>query len=288
MKELVVLLPTLNEEKAITKVIKAIPITALKRMGYKTRVLVVDGHSKDNTVKKALNEGARVIMQEGRGKGSAIRTAFKELRKEMPDAVVMMDADNTYDPRDMPKLLLPILIGEADIVIGAREKKTHFIGNALLTLTANIAFRGRTRDLCSGYWAFNTKSLKLINIKANGFDVESDLFAQANKHNLRIESVNIKYRERIGESKLNRSDAIKIFARIIRNIRDWHPLMLFGTSGLIILIISIIFGFRVVNDYLTRGYVNAIGTAIFTIFTAITGFFLIGMGLILDLMEQKR
>ncbi len=287
MKTLVVLLPTLNEEKAIVKVIKAIPITAIRNLGYKTKVLVVDGGSTDKTVELAKSQGAKVITQKGKGKGNGFKSALLYLKKNMPDILVMLDADYTYDPKDIPKMILPIITGEADVVVGAREKRTHNFGNKLLTFAANSVFKQKIKDLCTGYWAFNSKAIKMIDISANGFDLESDLFSQINKHKLRIVSVDVKYRGRIGESKLKKKDAFAIIARLIRNIRDWNPLALFGTSGLIILLFSLFFGFKVVNDYLQRGYVVAIGTAILSIFLAITGFFMIGMALILDLLERK-
>jgi len=287
MKTLTVVLPTLNEEKAIVKVIKAIPHVALRKLGYKANILVIDGQSKDKTVKLAKQQGAKVITQKGKGKGDAIKTIFRKLKQNPPDITVMLDADYTYDPQEMPKIILPLIINEADVVMGARQTKTNYVGNAILTGVANKVFNNTTDDLCTGYWAFNTKAIKKIDIKANGFDLETDLFAQANKNKLKIKSVSIKYRKRIGESKLRKSDALRIIARIIRNIRDWNPMMLFGITGLTSLTIAIIFGFRVIQDYIQLGYVGAVGTFILTVFLAITGFFLIGMGLILDLLERK-
>lgn len=287
MKKLTIILPTLNEEKAITRVIKEAPIDAIKNIGYETKILVIDGYSKDKTVKLAKMQGAEVIMQEGKGKGAAFKTALKELKKNTPDITVMLDADNTYDPKEIPQMILPIITNEADITIGERTTRTHYLGNALLTGMANIAFKGKTTDLCTGYWAFNTKAVRNIDVQANGFDLETDIFTQANKHKLRIKPVQIKYRQRIGESKITRKDSLLIISRIIRNIRDWNPMALFGTIGLASITLAVINGIKVVQDYLANGYVVAIGTFLLTVFLGFIGLFMIGFGLILDLLERK-
>lgn len=287
MKKLIIILPTLNEEKAIVKVIKSIPYQAIRKLGYQTKVMVVDGHSKDKTIKLAREQGAEIIKQKGKGKGNAFKTILRELKKQTPEVMVMLDADNTYDPEDIPRMILPLIIGEADITIGSRKSRTHYIGNTLLTGLANKVFNSQTEDLCTGYWAFNTKAIKKIDIKANGFDLETDLFAQASKNKLRVESVKIKYRKRIGESKLTRNDAFRIIGRIIRNIRDWNPMVLFGLIGLINLTLSFIFGIRVVQDYINNGYIVAIGTFLLTVFLSFIGIFSIGIGLILDLLERR-
>jgi dolichol-phosphate mannosyltransferase len=287
MKKLTVILPTLNEEKAIVKVIKSVPKGALKRLGFETKILVIDGKSKDKTVKLAKEQGAEVIIQKGKGKGSAVKEVLTLLKKRMPDIAVMLDADYTYDPKEMPKMILPLIIEQADVTVGARQGRTHYIGNALLTGIANRLFKNNTRDLCTGYWGFSSKAIRQIDVSAKGFDIETDLFAQVNKNKLRMKSVNIKYRERIGTSKLKRSDAIKIVLRIVRNIRDWNPLVLFGLTGFICIIASLFFGVQVAYDYAQNGYVGAVGTFILTVFLAITGFFLSGIGLILDLIERR-
>ncbi len=287
MKELVVLLPTLNEEKGVARVIRQVPVTKLKKLGFKTKILVVDGHSKDKTREVAEKLGAKVILQKGKGKGMAFRTALHELKKNPPDALVMLDADNTYDPKEMPQLLLPIVIEEADVVMGAREIKTHKTGNKILTAAAKMAFKHNIKDLCTGYWAFNEEAIRKIQVDAKGFDLESDLFAKANKEGLRIKGVPVSYRKRVGESKLRISDAFKIVGRIIRNVRDWNPLALFGSLGTLGLGLAFYFGLRVIEDYMKRGYVVAVSTAILTAILGITGFFFLTIGLMLDFLERR-
>ncbi len=287
MKELIILLPTLNEERGVARVIKTIPVTALKKLKYNTSILVVDGHSKDKTRRVAEETGAQVILQKGKGKGMAFKTALSILKKNPPDALVMLDADNTYNPKEMPQVLLPIVTEEADVVMGMRQSRQHVIGNKLLTIAANLAFRNNIKDLCTGYWAFNEKAIRTIQVDAKGFDLESDLFAKVNKAGLRITGVPVTYRKRIGQSKLKIKDAFKIVGRIIRNIRDWNPLALFGGMGALGLAAAFYFGLKVMDDFVQRGSVVAVSTAILTALLGITGFFFLMLGLLLDFLERR-
>jgi len=113
-----VVIPTLNECEAVGKVVGGVK-SAMD--GYEYRVLVVDGHSTDGTNEIAKDMGADVIYQRGRGYGDALKTGFFYARKRLDaKVIVMMDADLTYDPKHIPKLVAPILNDEADMVVGNR------------------------------------------------------------------------------------------------------------------------------------------------------------------------
>ena len=100
-------MPTLNECKAVGRVVGGV-----KQVmdGYDCQVLVVDGHSTDGTDEIARKMGATVIYQRGKGYGDALKTGFFYARKRMnAKVVVMMDADLTYAPKDIPRLVAPVL-----------------------------------------------------------------------------------------------------------------------------------------------------------------------------------
>ncbi|MEC8168466.1 MAG: glycosyltransferase, partial [Candidatus Thermoplasmatota archaeon] len=105
MQHLIVLLPVLNEALGLAWVLDRIPYARLKRNGYRTTVLVMDGHSTDTTAEVAEEYGVLFIDQDDSGKGSAIRHGFREAVKLDADAVVMLDADGTYAPVEMTRLL---------------------------------------------------------------------------------------------------------------------------------------------------------------------------------------
>ena len=100
MQHLVVMLPVLNEALGLAWVLERIPHKRLETMGYKTTVLVMDGHSTDGTEQVAEEYGVLLVDQEDIGKGSAIRHGFREALRLEADAVVMLDADGTFAPGD--------------------------------------------------------------------------------------------------------------------------------------------------------------------------------------------
>ena len=105
-----VFIPTKNEQSTIGEVIR-------EAKPYADELLVVDGHSTDNSVKVAEDLGVKVILDNGKGKGDGIRTGIGLAKK---DIIVFIDADGSHNISDIPKLVLPILKGEADIVIASR------------------------------------------------------------------------------------------------------------------------------------------------------------------------
>ena len=98
-----VIIPAYNEEKALPQTLRE-----LFHQSGDYEVLVVDGHSKDRTRAIAIEHGARVIQDNGRGKGDALRMSFEAATTEI---VVFIDADGSHDPDDIPKLVAPIRAG---------------------------------------------------------------------------------------------------------------------------------------------------------------------------------
>ncbi|MFM8552904.1 MAG: glycosyltransferase family 2 protein [Nitrospiraceae bacterium] len=107
-----VVIPTKNEAGGIATVVKDVT-------PYADEVLVVDGHSTDGTADLARQAGARVIQDNGRGKGMGLRLGIAEAHG---DILVFIDADGSHDPASIPALLAPILQNEADLVIASRHR----------------------------------------------------------------------------------------------------------------------------------------------------------------------
>src|SRR5712664_1774018 len=105
-------IPARNEEQCIAEVIE-------KSLPFCDEIVVVDGHSVDRTVQVAESYGVRVVKDNKRGKGEAIRVGAMAATHEI---VVFMDADGSHDPEDIPHLTEPILAGHADLVIGSRGR----------------------------------------------------------------------------------------------------------------------------------------------------------------------
>ncbi len=207
-KAVCVVLPALNEEETIGKVIEEIPRDVLEQNGYRVSVLVVDGNSTDLTREVAYEKGAEVIVEARPGKGRAIKTAFQHIRA---DFVVMMDADYTYPATYIPDLLSMLQQGY-DVVIGSRLKgeraqgsisRLNMFGNHLLTSMARMLYLTRISDLCTGYWAFRGEVIPKLHISAEGFNLEADLFAQVAKNGHSMGQMPIHYRRRSTPSKLS-------------------------------------------------------------------------------------
>src|SRR2546422_1151753 len=216
-RSVVVLLPALNEELAIGTVIDRIPTERLTRAGYDVQVWVVDGKSTDATFSVARDHGANIFVQVGNGKGSGVRQVLEYLltgtRDEGHDSrrlFIMLDADGSYPPEDIPAFVDALESG-SDVVVGSRFRGrvedgsiTAFnrLGNRLLSRLAGLLFGVPVSDVCTGMWAFREDSLKHFGFVATGFALEPDLFASTCEQGARFTELPIEYRRRIGEAKL--------------------------------------------------------------------------------------
>lgn len=216
MKSLTVLIPTLNEEKAIGSVIKKIPVHNLS--SYNVRVVVADGRSTDRTVEIAKACGAEIIFERRKGKGIAVKTALEHIDS---DYVVMLDGDMTYDPADIPELIN--CLSHCDAACGYRNaskssmRSSHMLGNKILTATANLLYKQKTRDLCTGYWSFTKRAYKNMIISAAGFELEANIFAEISRLGLRLDGIDINYSKRAGEAKLRAKDGLRILLFLLKS-----------------------------------------------------------------------
>ena len=213
--KIVCIIPTLNESLTVTEVVK-------KAKQFVHRVIVVDGYSEDGTSEMASKAGADVIFQDGKGKGTALRTA---LNKIYGDIYVTIDGDATYDPLEMEKILKPIIEGEADMVVGSRLKgmmekgsisKLNKIGNKLFNFLINTFFHGNITDSQSGFRALNRGAVESLQLTSEGFEIETEMTVKCLKLGLKIMEVPISYMRRRGsQTKLN---AFKAGSKILKTI----------------------------------------------------------------------
>lgn len=197
-----IMIAALNEEKNITRVIKE----TLKLKEITSEVLVVlDSKTTDNTKGVSEKAGARVIHTgKWKGKGAALRLAKKYIKG---DYVVQMDADYQFLPKDLPKLIKPLLDGY-DVALGSRHEKGSVIeegavtkfrdfGNYLLSFAATIAARQRISDVLAGFKAFKTPVLKNIHFQTDHYGYEAEEVILAAKKGYKIINIPIEYKKRI-------------------------------------------------------------------------------------------
>ena len=221
METVAVVIPTLNEEYSIGKVIDDVPVADLLQNGLETAVYVIDGQSTDKTREIAVEKGAQVILEERQGKGSAIQTAFKSITA---DYAIMVDGDDTY-PIEMATAMTRLL-KNYDVVIGSRLKGTiepgamtrlNVVGNVLLSLLARALFGMRISDVCTGFWGFRRDAIERLELVASGFELEVDMFAECARKGLRIAEIPITYRARVDQPKLaSVRDGLRIGAYLLR------------------------------------------------------------------------
>lgn len=199
-----VVIPALNEADNLYHILPHLPSIV-------SEVVLVDGRSRDDTIAVAehLMPDIRVVNQKGKGKGSALREGFAACTG---DIIVMLDADGSADPNEIPRFVDALLQGN-DFAKGSRfiagggsEDITivRGLGNYVLSSIVNILFHTRFSDLCYGYNAFWRYCIDKVEVDCDGFEVETLLNLRMHKARLTIAEVPSFERRRIyGESNLN-------------------------------------------------------------------------------------
>jgi glycosyltransferase involved in cell wall biosynthesis len=214
------LICSLNEEKNLPYVLPKIP-------DWIDEVLLVDGHSRDNTLAmaKRLCPRIKVLTQPGKGKGEALKYGVQQAKG---DIIVTIDADGETPPDEAGLFVQPLLDGY-DFAKGSRLYKTRparmagyrWLGNKTLAVTCNLLFRTSFSDVCSGYNAFWKKNfLKLdlsYGIKEMGCSMEQQMIVRAKKAHMKIKEVPHTSHGRInGDSVISGK-----WKAIEQGLRDW-------------------------------------------------------------------
>jgi len=209
-----VVIPTKNEEKNLPTVLKELP-------KYIEEIIVVDGNSTDDTVKIAKRYGAKVIT-ENVGKGFALR---KGMKAACGDIIITMDADCSHRCIEIGLLVEAVKSGY-DIAMGSRFIQgggtedmplLRVVGNKFFVLLVNAIWGTNYSDLCYGYRAFRKNCINKLQLKSDGFGIETEIAIKAAKKHLR--TIEIPSYEKVrnhGEGKLQTfSDGFKILKTIL-------------------------------------------------------------------------
>jgi len=293
--DIVIVIPTLNEEEGILSTINSINQALKEKFTYK--IVVVDGLSTDKTVEIAKKLGAKIIRQRRKGYGDALQAGFYFVDTRLKsNIIVMLDADGTYEPADIVKMADIILRGEADFVIGNRfakmEKNSmtrlNKFGNKLLSATARKLLGIKISDTQCGLRAFRTDLANIFYTSALGMPFATEMLAATYSYHIKIKEIPTSYHERIGKTKLTPfQDGMGILGTIIRLMRDTRPLSLFGSIGLLLISIGIFTGAEVIVEYLQTQTVQRVPTAIFSALLIILGVQSVSLGLISDMIKSK-
>ncbi len=213
-----VIIPARNEAGNLPFVLPKIPSIA-------SEVILVNGHSTDDTVAVArqLIPTIRIVEQAGKGKGDAIRAG---LAASTGDIIIMLDADGSADPNEIPRFVEALMAGN-DFAKGSRFTKgggshditlLRRIGNYGLSMLVNLLFRTRFSDLCYGYNAFWKHCFDYVEIDCDGFEVETLISLDIHKAHLKIVEVpSFEYQRIHGASKLHTfKDGWRVLKTILR------------------------------------------------------------------------
>jgi len=292
-EKIVVVLPALNEELGIAQTLDELR-QALKE--YDFQALVVDGHSADGTVEVAKRRGATVVYQMRSGSGDALYTGFLYALQFMgPTIFLTLDADGSYDVHDAPKLIDPIVSGEADYVTGRRSldkdamNPTKRFGNLAISWMTRRLLRIPLRDSQTGMFAFRSYLMAETNLRTRGWAVNTELLKHAAEMDLIIREVPVRYRGRIGKSKLGpTSGGATNLSVILRMMRDAEPLLLFAFFAMAFILLGLLTGSSVVVEWILTGTETHVGTAILSALSVIVGVQLLALGLLADMIKERR
>jgi len=200
-----VVIPALNEEASLPLVLAALPHPPVRR------VVVADNGSKDGTARVAWEGGAIVVPAERRGYGSACLAGLDHLRhNDPPEVVVFVDADFSDHPEELPRVVAPILAGEADLVIGSRVLGNREpgallpqarAGNLVACLLIRLLYRHRFTDL-GPFRAIRWDALERLSMADPNFGWTAEMQVKALRQGLRATEVPVSYRKRVGVSKI--------------------------------------------------------------------------------------
>lgn len=220
--KLAIIIPAYNEESAIGKVLTSLP---KKMKGIKDIIsIVVDDGSDDDTYKIAKEHATHAIRHIiNLGVGAATITGLEAAKKYKADIIVTLDADGQHNPKDIEKIIRPIIGLESDVVIGTRMLRCKgmptlkVFGNNFMNFLTYLVFHKWSTDSQSGMKAFGKKALEKIRLHSIGYEICSEIVGEIKRNSLKLTEIPIKviytdYSKIKGQSWLN---GINVFTKML-------------------------------------------------------------------------
>ncbi|HEX7628674.1 MAG TPA: glycosyltransferase family 2 protein [Candidatus Methanoperedens sp.] len=285
----IAIIPAYNEESTLGDVIKG-------TFGFVDEILIVNDGSTDRTADIAKNAGAIVIDNiVNRGLGKTIKRGYAEAIKRGADIVVQIDADGQYDPKEIPKLIQPILDNKADLVLGTRLENLKYEmpwlkkqGNKAFTWLLRRLTGADIKDGQTGFRATRKEVFETVEIQGD-FTYTQEMIVKTAKEGWRIANVPVNFYQRsAGESRLMSgplSYAWRAWIIIIRTIRDYDPLKFFGLPGIILTIAGIFLGAAILYKFAVIGIIGHTPAVILTTLLIMSGIQLLFLALMADMRK---
>ncbi len=220
--KLSILMPVFNEANTVTAIVERVRAVPLQ-----SEIVLVNDASCDGTheiVERLASPDVRVIHHPANcGKGAAIRTGLEAATGEV---IVIQDADFEYDPNDLPRLLEPIVAGQADVVYGVRSLASQTpimrLGNRFVTLMTNLLYGARVQDMETCYKMMRREIALSLDLACRRFDVEAEITAKLLRAGHTIHELPIHYTARYENKKLSPRDGFPAL-RALWKYRAWKP-----------------------------------------------------------------
>jgi glycosyltransferase involved in cell wall biosynthesis len=281
-----VAIPCYNEASTIGSVV-------LKARKHAAEVVVVDDGSTDDTAWVAEQAGGTVVRHEtNRGYGAALRSCFAYARDSPAEILVILDGDGQHNPSEIPRVMEPVALEQADVSIGSRFQngkaanaipRYRRFGIRFLTRLTNLGTKGETRldDAQSGFRAYSRKAIETINPREEDMGASTEIIWDAHRNGLRIAEVPIDVTySRSGSTKDPVRHGLSVISSMLAYIENRHALLTFGLPGIVLAGLGFGLGLFVVQSYYAA-HVLAVGLAMVTLALVFLGTLLLFTGLIL-------
>ncbi len=293
------MIPALNEERTIGHLIRLIP----RDCAEEVKVLVIDDGSTDRTKEISELAGADKIISHkaNLGLGTTFKDGIDEALRMGADIIVNIDADGQFNPKDIPKLIQPIIDNKADMATCSRFKdpklipkmpKIKIIGNKFFAKVLNMFLNRKYYDTQCGFRAYSREAALHL-VLFGRFTYTQEVFIDLVKKKFRIIEIPCRViGERQGKSRVVKnvlSYGLKVSLIIIRSTRDYEPLKFFGGTGFILFSLGIVSSVILFIRFLAVDRYDPFMSVVYlNIFLIVIGFLFIILGLIADMLDRNR
>ena len=297
MTKLIIQIPCYNEERTLGTTLAALPrhLPGIDTIEW----LIINDGSKDRTVEVAKANGVDHIVQftTNQGLAKAFMAGLQASLKAGADIIVNTDADNQYCADDIPQLIKPILLGQAEIVVGARPiwktkqfSPTKKLLQKLGSWVVRLASKTNIPDAPSGFRAFSREAALQLNV-FNNYTYTLETIIQAGQKGMAITSVPIRTNGVLRPSRLVKSIpsyVVRSLFTILRIFMIYKPLRFFLLAGSVPFSLGVILGVRWLIFFVAGSERTRIPSLILAAILILIGFQLWMFGLVADLMSANR
>ena len=275
-----------NEEETIGTVVT-------KALRHVDAVICIDDGSSDSSARIAEKCGAIVVRHRiNRGYGGALKSLFIKARELNADALVVLDSDGQHETSDIPKLLQPILSGEADFTIGSRfinggggtdMPAYRRLGIKVITAASNLSSDLGIKDTQSGFRAFSRSAIERLRFDSEGMELSLEMLEDAHDKDLTIQEVPtiIRYDVPKGSNFTAVSHGFTVLSWAMLSLSQKKPILVLGIPGLGLFATGAAMGLNLAQG-VTGEIDNYIGTGLSAVWIGVLGLSLMATGLVLQ------